>query len=87
MGVRSTKDIIREARRKAGLTQEQLADGICSLQALSRIETGVSGVSPATFQALMERAGAPCHRFPVFAGCLISGCQHIIRGISPSFLS
>lgn len=67
MGVRSTKDIIREARRKAGLTQEQLADGICSLQALSRIETGVSGVSPATFQALMERAGAPCHRFPVFA--------------------
>lgn len=68
MGVRSTKDIIREARRKAGLTQEQLADGICSLQALSRIETGVSGVSPATFQALMERAGAPCHRFPVFAG-------------------
>lgn len=68
MGVRSTKDIIREARRKAGLTQEQMADGICSLQALSRIETGVSGVSPATFQALMERAGAPCHRFPVFAG-------------------
>ena len=68
MGVRSTKDIIREARRKAGLTQEQMADGICSLQALSRIETGVSGVSPATFQALMERAGEPCHRFPVFAG-------------------
>lgn len=68
MGVRSTKDIIREARRKAGLTQEQMADGICSLQALSRIETGVSGVSPGTFQALMERAGAPCHRFPVFAG-------------------
>ncbi|WP_330640488.1 helix-turn-helix transcriptional regulator [Acetatifactor aquisgranensis] len=31
-------------RRKAGLTQEELAEGICSLQALSRIETGVSGV-------------------------------------------
>ena len=25
-------------------TQEELAEGICSLQALSRIETGVSGV-------------------------------------------
>ncbi|MCH5341612.1 MAG: helix-turn-helix domain-containing protein [Acetatifactor sp.] len=67
MGVRSAKDAIREARLKAGLTQEQLAEGICSLQALSRIETGVSGVSPATFQALMERAGAPCERYPVFA--------------------
>ena len=67
MGIRSAKDAIREARCKAGLTQEDLSDGICSLQSLSRIETGMSGVSPATFQALMERAGAPCERYPVFA--------------------
>lgn len=79
MGVRSTKDIIREARRKAGLTQEQMADGICSLQALSRIETGVSGVSPATFQALMERASAPCHRFPVFAGKEDFDCYYRLK--------
>lgn len=82
MGVRSTKDIIREARRKAGLTQEQMADGICSLQALSRIETGVSGVSPATFQALMERAGAPCHRFPVFAGKEDFDCYYRLKRAS-----
>lgn len=68
MSVRSAKDAIREARLKAGLTQEQLAEGVCSLQALSRIESGVSGVSPATFQALMEHAGASCERFPTFAG-------------------
>lgn len=68
MSVRSAKDAIREARLKAGLTQEQLAEGICSLQALSRIESGTSGVSPATFQALMEHAGAACERFPTFAG-------------------
>lgn len=79
MGVRSTKDIIREARRKAGLTQEQLAEGICSPQALSRIETGVSGVGPATFQALMERAGAPCHRFPVFAGREDFDCYYHLK--------
>lgn len=79
MGVRSTKDIIREARHKAGLTQEQMADGICSLQALSRIETGVSGVSPVTFQALMERAGAPCHRFPVFAGREDFDCYYRLK--------
>lgn len=67
MSVRNAKDAIREARLKAGLTQEQLAEGVCSLQALSRIESGVSGVSPATFQALMEHAGASCERFPTFA--------------------
>ena len=68
MGVRSAKDGIREARRKAGMTQEQLSEGICSPQALSRIETGVRAVSPATFQALMEQAGVSRSRFPVFAG-------------------
>lgn len=67
MGVRNTKDTIKEARLKAGLTQERLAEGVCSPQALSRIESGVSGVSPATFQALMEHAGAPCECFPIFA--------------------
>ncbi len=67
MGIRSAKDAIREARQKAGLTQENLSEGVCSMQSLSRIETGTAGISPATFQALMERAGAPCERFPVFA--------------------
>ncbi len=67
MSVGSAKDIIREARLKAGLTQEQLSEGVCSTQALSRIESGTSGVSPATFQALMEHAGAPCERYPIFA--------------------
>lgn len=67
MSVRSAKDTIKEARLKAGLTQAQLAEGVCSLQALSRIESGISGVSPATFQALMEHAGASCERFPTFA--------------------
>lgn len=79
MGVRSAKDAIREARLKAGLTQEQLAEGICSLQALSRIETGVSGVSPATFQALMERAGAPCERYPVFANREDFDCFYALK--------
>lgn len=67
MGIRNAKDAILEARHKAGLTQNDLSEGICSTQTLSRIERGISGVSPATFQALMERAGAPCERFPVFA--------------------
>lgn len=79
MSVRSARDAIREARLKAGLTQEQLAKDICSLPALSRIETGVSGVSPATFQALMERAGAPCERYPVFASREDFDCFYALK--------
>ncbi len=67
MSVHSAKDIIRAARIKAGLTQEQLSEGICTLQSLSRIETGAADVGPATFQALMEHAGSPHGRYPVFS--------------------
>lgn len=67
MSIHSAKDTIREARIKARLTQEELSEGICSIHSLSRIENGTYGVSPATFYALMERAGAPCSRYPVFA--------------------
>ena len=66
MSVRNAGNTIREARIKAGLTQEQLSDGVCSLLSLSRIERGTAGVSPSTFQALMAHAGAPCEIFPVF---------------------
>ncbi len=67
MPVHNANLLIREARIKAGLTQEQLSEGICTPQALSRIETGISNVSHVTFQALMERAGAQYGRFPVFS--------------------
>lgn len=66
MSVRDAGRAIREARIKAGLTQEKLSEGICSSLSLSRIEKGTAGVSPATFQALMAHAGAPCEVFPVY---------------------
>ena len=66
MPIHNANLLIKEARIKAGLTHEQLSEGICTPQALSRIETGVANVSNVTFQALMERAGAPHGRFPVF---------------------
>ena len=67
MGVRNAGKTIREARIKAGLTQEQLSEGVCSVLSLSRIENGSAGVSPVTFQALMAHAGAPCEVYPIFA--------------------
>lgn len=68
MGIYSANKLIREARQKAGLTQEQMSEGICSPKVLSRIETGLTNVSPVTFQALMDRGGAPVSAFPVFNG-------------------
>lgn len=59
MGVRNAGKAIREARLKAGLTQEQLSKGVCSVLSLSRIENGSAGVSPVTFQALMAHAVLP----------------------------
>lgn len=67
MPVHNANLLIREARIKAGLTQEQLSKGICTPQVLSRIETGTANVSHVTFQALMERAGVQYGRFPVFS--------------------
>lgn len=66
MSIRNAGSAIREARLKAGLTQEKLSEGICSPLSLSRIENGTIGVSPSTFQALMAHAGAPCEVFPIF---------------------
>ena len=66
MGIYNASNLIREARQKAGLTQEQMSEGICSAKVLSRIETGLTNVSHATFHALMERAGAPCTASPDF---------------------
>ena len=68
MGVRNAGKAIREARLKAGLTQEQLSEGVCSVLSLSRIENGSAGVSPVTFQALMAHASASCEVYPIFAG-------------------
>lgn len=64
--IRSAKDLIRSARIQSGMTQSDMAYGICSPQMLSRIECGTANASPDTFEALMYRAGFPHTRFPFF---------------------
>lgn len=66
MGIRNAGTIIKEARLRAGLTQEQLSFGICSLVSLCNIENNKLGVSSSTFRALMQRAGAPSAAYPLF---------------------
>lgn len=79
MSVRNAGKTIREARLKAGLTQEALSDGICSVLSLSRIENCSAGVSPATFHALMSRAGVSCEAFPTFASRKDFDCFYMLK--------
>lgn len=79
MSIQNAGATIREARLKAGLSQERLSEGICSTLSLSRIENGSAGVSPSTFQALMAHAGAPCEAFPIFANRTDFDCFYTLK--------
>lgn len=81
MSVESAGTSIRDARLKAGLTQEQLAQGVCSVLSLSRIENGTAGVSPSTFQALMAHAGVAVEAYPVFANRTDFDCFYALKQV------
>lgn len=49
--------IIKSRREEMGYTQEQLADGICSVPTLSRIENGERMPSKEHFEMLLQRLG------------------------------
>ena len=50
-------DIIRSLRKQAGLSQEDLADGICSAVSISRIENGVQMPSSAILDKILCKLG------------------------------
>lgn len=79
MSIRNAGKTIKEARLKASMTQEQLSEGICTVLSLSRIENGSSGVSPITFQALMDRAEAPCELYPIFSNRTDFDCFYTLQ--------
>lgn len=66
MSIRSAGEVIREARIRAGLSQEALSEGICSYVTLCNIEKGTYGVSPLTFELLTTKAGAYNEVYPCF---------------------
>lgn len=67
---------------RAGLTQEQLSYGICSVLSLSRIENNTAGISPVTFQSLMTRAGAPSEIYPMFGDRTDFDCFYCLKRAS-----
>ncbi len=48
-------DVIRLMRNTLGMTQEQLSEGICSVETLSRIENGKHAVKKDTYAQLMAK--------------------------------
>ena len=59
-------EIIRDARIRKELSQEDLATGICSVGNLSKIENGSRQPTAYTFQLLMERLGETVDVYPVY---------------------
>lgn len=54
-------DVIRLTRNAVGMTQEELSDGICSVETLSRIENNRHNIKRATYRQLMEKMGRGVH--------------------------
>ncbi len=57
MGMYCVGEVIKKTREGLGITQEELCDGICSVETLSRIENGKRSPNRTNFQLLMERMG------------------------------
>lgn len=55
-------EIIHHLRKKAGLTQEALADGICSPVSISRIENGKQMPSGKVLEQLLARLGTSTYQ-------------------------
>lgn len=79
MGIYQVGEVIRRTRESMGITQEKLSDGICSVENLSRIETGKVRPNRNTFEKLMERLGKSGEKYLPF----VHGEDmetHILRG-------
>lgn len=57
MGRYRLGDIIKMTRKSLSITQEQLSEDICSVETLSRIETGKQNPSRDVYELLMARMG------------------------------
>ena len=68
MSIFSIGEVIRKQRNLLGISQEELANGICSVSTLSRIENGERVPNKANFDALMQRMGQSGEMYDVYIG-------------------
>lgn len=52
MGLYYIGEVIKRTRESLGMTQEELSEGICTTETLSRIETGKPDAQQGKFQSL-----------------------------------
>lgn len=62
MGNNRMGEVIRSLRKRAHMTQEELAEGICSSVSISRIENGNQMPSSAVLEALLARLGTSTYQ-------------------------
>ena len=65
MGVYKIGDIIKYTRLSKGMTQEELSDGICTTESLSRMENGHITPKREVYMALMMKMDAPTEQVSV----------------------
>ena len=71
--------IIRDARLRHQMTQEELAFGICAVSTLSKIENGSRIPYARTFESLMSRMGEPVGLYTSFWGKMDLRRRHLQR--------
>lgn len=84
MAIYEAGERIREIRESCGITQEELAYGICSTGTLSKIENGVQAPNKRTFEALMQRLGEPEYFYSIHLSRKEMQCMKIGRKLKRS---
>lgn len=70
-------EVIRRERKKQGLSQELLSDGICTPSWLSKIESGASIPTNTLFEALMQRLGKNSSQYVCFKSEIEMKIDHL----------
>lgn len=63
MAIYQINETIKFMRENLGMTQEELSDGICSTETLSRIETGKRTPNRTTYKKLMGKMGKSSEKY------------------------
>jgi transcriptional regulator with XRE-family HTH domain len=70
-------EVIRRERKKQGLSQELLSDGICTPSWLSKIESGACIPTNTLFEALMQRLGKNSSQYVCFKSEIEMKIEHL----------
>lgn len=79
MSIQNRGKIIKSARKKANLSQEQVCAGICSVEMLTQAENGLLSLSASYFDALMSRTGSSFSAYPYYKSRSDFDCFYALK--------